>query len=62
MAKGGAFEIEGNGDKLGFPVTEELDQHHGKSVDGIGRKSLGIGKVPDGIKGTIDIIASINQE
>jgi hypothetical protein len=43
-------------------VFEHFEKHLGEAIDRIGRKALGVGKMPDGIKSPKDIRGTIDQK
>ncbi len=61
-SKGGRLRIKGHHDVVRLVILEHLEKHLGKTEDRVGRDTLGIGEMPDGIEGTVDIRRAINQK
>ena len=54
--------VEGDGNPVGLLLPDNLQQHHGETVDGIGRKALGVGEAADGVIGTVDVVVPVYEE
>jgi len=61
VPEGGAFDIETDGYVLGIGFLEQLKQHEGKAVNGIGWKTLGVRKRRDGVEGPEKVVVPIYQ-
>ena len=61
MAKCRPFNVKGHGNVCRVMIPQELQEHRRKPVDGVRGKTLGIGKVANGVKGPEKIIASVDE-
>ena len=61
-SKGRGPRIKGHDKIVRLMIFENLEEHLGEAIDGIGGKAFGIGEMADGIEGTIDIRGAIDQK
>jgi hypothetical protein len=61
MPEGGASGVEHQGQMLGLPLPEYLEEHSGHPVSGVGGNSTGVGQGRQGMKGPIEIGTDVNE-
>jgi hypothetical protein len=58
---GRALAVEGDSHVFRLLVTDDLQQHGGEAVDGVGGETLGVGEIPYGVKSAIDVVVAVDQ-
>ena len=61
MTRGRTLEIKCHNNVVRRKITQQLHQHGGEAINGVGGKPFGVGQGGNPVKGTINIIAAIHQ-
>ena len=61
VPEGGPFGVEYQGQVLGLPLPEHLEEHGGHPVGGVGGHSPGVGQGRQGVKGPVKIGADVDE-
>ena len=61
MPEGGAFGVEHQGQVLGLPLPEHLEEHGGHPEGGVGGHPPGVGQGRQGVEGPVKIGADVDE-
>ena len=61
VPEGGALGVEHQGQVLGLPLPEHLEEHGGHPVGGVGGQALGSAEPAEGMKGPVEIGADVDE-